>query len=113
MLSEAPDLVRLLVVEVLRSEAARSRFAVTWRDAVWEPLHTLFTQLQDEGRLRRDVEAAALVRQFLSLNLGLLIARVVVAPTIAWDDKSEIAAVAAVFGAGAAPAGGFSAPAAR
>ena len=113
MLSEAPDLVRLLIVEVLRSEAARSRFAVTWRDAVWEPLHTLFTQLQDEGRLRRDVEAAALVRQFLSLNLGLLIARVVVAPTIAWDDKSEIAAVAAVFGAGAAPAGGFSAPAAR
>lgn len=113
VLMETPDLVRLLVVEVLRNEAARSRFSVPWRDAVWEPLLALFRQLQSEGRLRSDVEAATLVRQFLSLNLGLLVGRVVLAPAIAWDDGREIAAVAAVFAAGASPAGGVSAPAVR
>lgn len=101
VLSEAPDLVRLLLVEILRSETARERFVATWRAAAWEPLLALFAQLQAEGRLRSDLEPAALARQFLSLNLGLLVSRVVLAPDYAWDDAREIAAVAALFGAGA------------
>lgn len=102
-LSDAPELVRLLLVEVLRSEAARERFATPWREAVWEPLVALFEQLQSDGRLRTDIEAAALVRQFLSLNLGLLVSRVVLAPGLAWQDAREIGAVAQLFSAGAAP----------
>lgn len=104
-LSDSPDLVRLLLVEILRSEPARERFATAWHEAAWEPLRALFSHLQAEGRLRHNVEAATLVRQFLSLNLGFLISRVVLAPALAWDDKREIAAVAALFGAGAAPGG--------
>lgn len=54
MLSEAPDLVRLLVVEVLRSEGGAAACRHVAGCGVRETLHTLFTQLQDEGRLRRD-----------------------------------------------------------
>ncbi|MFT3819714.1 MAG: hypothetical protein QM750_19145 [Rubrivivax sp.] len=48
-----------------------------------------------------DKAPATLVRLFLSLNIGDLVARHVLAPTLAWDDAAERAAIAAVFMHGA------------
>jgi len=53
--------------------------------------------------VRRDIPAASLVRMFLSLNLGFLVGRHVLAPDLPWDDEAEVAAIAALFAAGTAP----------
>lgn len=102
-LAAAPELTRLLMVELLRDEALRGRFAGQWLEAVWQPLLELFAALQAERRLVADTPPATLVRLFLSLNLGYLVARHVLAPAQPWDDEAEIAAVARLFARGAAP----------
>lgn len=100
----APELTRLLLVELLRDAALRERFAAQWRPAVWSPLTALFSQLQAQGRLRADMPATMLARQFLSLNLGHLVARHVLAPDLpGWDDAAEQQAIARLFADGAAP----------
>jgi len=102
-LAQAPELTRLLLAELLRDEALRLRFAATWTGAVWQPLLALLERLQRDGRVRRDIPAASLVRMFLSLNLGFLVGRHVLAPDLPWDDEAEVAAIAALFAAGTAP----------
>jgi len=101
-LAQAPELTRLLLVELLRDEALRARFTALWLDAAWKPLVGLFSQLQRRGRLRKDMTAANLVRMFLSLNLGYLIGRYVLAPGSDWQPDAEIDAIARFFSAGAA-----------
>ncbi|WP_341704446.1 helix-turn-helix domain-containing protein [Ferrovibrio sp.] len=102
-IEQAPDLARLLLVELLRDAALRQRFAVQWQAAVWQPLTGLFTRLQAEGRLTHRVSAQSLARLFLSLNLGYLVARFAIAPGMVWNDADEIDAVARLFARGAAP----------
>lgn len=103
-LSAAPELSRLLLVELLRDPALRARFADEWRPAVWEPLVTLFADLQARRQLRRDLAPDQLARQFLSLNLGYLLARLLLAPGLPWDDEAEVHAVASLFARGSEPA---------
>lgn len=99
-LAAAPELTRLLLVELLRDEGLRRRFVDQWLPAVWTPLAGLFARLQSQGRLRQDIAPDALVRMFLSLNLGYLIGRHVLAPGLAWDDAAEREAIAALFAQG-------------
>ncbi len=101
-IAEAPELTRLLLVELLRDASLRDRFTSQWEPGVWRPLAALFTQLQAEGRLRRDLPAQALVRMFLSLNLGYLVARHVLAPGLDWRAAEERTAIASLFARGAA-----------
>jgi AcrR family transcriptional regulator len=102
-MASAPELTRLLLVELLRDEDLRGRFAAQWLPAVWRPLQGLFKRLQREGRLRRDVSADSLARMFLSLNVAYLVSRHALAPQAHWDDTAEIAAIASLFTRGAAP----------
>jgi len=106
-MAQAPELSRLLLVEMLRDPALLQRFVDAWRPAVWQPLLALFERLRDEGRLSPAVAPDAAVRMFLSLNLGYLIGRHLLAPGHGWDDAAEQAAVARLFaegsGLGAAP----------
>jgi len=101
-MAASPELTRLLLVELLRDEALRQRFEAAWRPAVWEPLLGLVRRLQREGRLRADVLAETLVRAFLSLNLGYLVTRHILAPDLAWNATDEEAGLAILFSAGAA-----------
>lgn len=98
----APDLTRLLLAELLRDPVLRERFATAWVAAVWQPLCGLFARLQQEGRLRRDLSAEAMARMFLSLNLGYLIGRHVLAPEFGWAPEAEIAAITKLFSGGTA-----------
>lgn len=101
-LAAAPELTRLLLGELLRDVSVRDAFGRQWLAAVWEPLLALFVKLQREGVVRNDLDAARLVRQFLSLNLGFLAGRLVLAADLPWDDEAEIAAIAQGFAALAA-----------
>ncbi len=98
-LAAAPELTRLLLTEMLRDASVREQFAAAWKEAAWAPLVGLFRQLQDAGRMRTDTTAQALVRQFLSLNLGFLVARLLLAPDAGWNEQEEIAALARGFAA--------------
>lgn len=98
----SPELTRLLLVELLRDEALRERFEAAWRPAVWEPLLALVRRRQGEGSLRRDVSAEALVRAFLSLNIGFLVTRHILAPQLDWDETTERAELTRIFATGAA-----------
>ena len=101
--AESPELTRLLLVELLRDEALRQRFEQAWRPAVWDPLLGLVRRLQAEGRLRTDLQPESLVRGFLSLNIGHLVVRHILAPGPGWDDAREHAALAQLFAFGALP----------
>lgn len=102
-LAQAPELVRLLAVELLRDEALRARFAEAWLVAAWGPLTGLFAALQREGVVARELAPELVARLFLSLNLGYLLGRFVLAPQRAWDDEAEIAAIVRVFARGVQP----------
>lgn len=102
-LGTAPELTRLLLGEIVRDAATRERFAGQWRSAAWEPLLALFTRLQGSGVLRQDVDPDRLARHFLSLNLGFLLGRTLLAAEHGWDEAEEIASIARVFAAGARP----------
>lgn len=101
-MAASPELTRLLLVELLRDESLRDRFKQAWQPAVWAPLLGLVQGLQHEGKLRPDVRAETLVRAFLSLNVGYLVTRHILAPEMHWNDPEERAALAQVFSAGAA-----------
>jgi AcrR family transcriptional regulator len=102
-LSAAPELTRLLLAELLRDAQIREAFAAQWEPAAWRPLVQLFETLQAGGAMRRDIPAPRLVRQFLSLNLGFLLGRLILAPELPWEDAEEIGAIAAAFHAAARP----------
>lgn len=99
-LQAAPELTRLLLIELVRDEVLRARFAAQWQPAVWGPLVALFGGLQQQGLLRSDIAAEMAVRRFLALNIGFLVSRLVLAPGLELDDDAEITAIAQVFFAG-------------
>jgi AcrR family transcriptional regulator len=101
-LQEAPELTRLLLIELVRDEALRGRFAAQWEQAAWQPLLALFAQLQQQGRVRGDMAPGAMARRFLALNIGFLVTRLVLARGVAMDDGAEIASIAHLFFAGVA-----------
>lgn len=96
-LAQAPELTRLLLAEMLRDGDLVRRFADQWRPAVWQPLLQLFQRLQQEGRMSTTLPADSLVRMFLSLNLGYLVSRFLLAPDAGWNDHMEQQAIAEFF----------------
>ena len=72
-----------------------------WASAVWRPLCDLFAGLQAQGHLRRDIDHERLARMFLSLNLGFLVGRHLLAPDLTWSEQAEIEAITALFAQGA------------
>ncbi len=98
---EGAELTRLLVIELLRHPRHLERFAEQWLPAAWTPLVSLFSELQRDGKLREDVEAPVLARQFMGINLSFVVTRLMLAPDFDWNDEAEIAAIARVFWTGA------------
>jgi TetR/AcrR family transcriptional regulator len=101
-----PHGLRIVLVELLTSEAARRRFAPLWKRELWGGLVNAVARFQARGELRADLEAEALARMVLSLALGYLLTRTLVAPGLAWDNAKEIARLLEVLRRGAAASGG-------
>lgn len=99
-LGESPELTRLLLIELLRDPLLRERFASEWLPKVWQPLVAALRQLQQERRTRADISPESQARMFLSLNLGYLIARHVLAPEARWSEAADIDDITALFACG-------------
>jgi len=101
-----PHALRMVLVELLTSSGARRRFAPLWKRDLWGGLVNAVARFQARGELRRDLEPDALARMVLSLALGYLLARTLVAPALAWDDAREIGRLLAVLKRGAGASSG-------
>jgi TetR/AcrR family transcriptional regulator len=101
-----PHALRLVFVELLTSEHARRHFGALWKRQLWSGMVQAVARFQARGELRRDVGAEALARMVLSLALGYLLTRTLVAPGLAWDDEREIACLLDLLRRGAASSGG-------
>jgi len=97
-----PHALRVVLLELLTSEGARRRFGPMWKRQLWSGMVQAVARFQARGELRRDIDAEALARMLLSLCLGFLLARTLVAPALAWDDEREIARLIQVLQRGAA-----------
>lgn len=102
-LERHPELTRLLLMELLRDEHLRADFETQWRTAVWQPLVELFTGLQRTRGVSAIYPPDTLARLFLSVNLGYLMSRLVLAPQADWHDGRDIDDIARFFAAGAKP----------
>lgn len=93
---------RLMLAALLSDEALRRRVMVIWRRNVWQNAVGTVRRFQKRGELRGDLRAQAIARGILSLNLGYIIARALLAPTRPWDDAAEVTATVDLLLHGAA-----------
>ncbi|MGH8688781.1 MAG: TetR/AcrR family transcriptional regulator [Burkholderiales bacterium] len=100
-----PHALRVVLVELLTRAESRRRFAPLWKRDLWGGLVRAVARFQARGELRADLDAESLARMVLSLALGYLLTRTLVAPELAWDDGREIARLLEVLRRGAASGG--------
>jgi AcrR family transcriptional regulator len=93
---------RLLIAGMMTDESVRRRVIGIWEEKVRTPLVATIRRFQDRGQLRSDLPPDVLARAIISLNLGYIIARALIAPEAAWDDRAEIDATVEVLVRGAA-----------
>jgi hypothetical protein len=87
---------------MMTDESVRRRVIGIWEEKVRTPLIATIRRFQDRGQLRSDLPPDVLARAIISLNLGYIIARALIAPEAAWDDRAEIDATVEVLVRGAA-----------
>lgn len=104
---EAAPQFRLLIASLMSDEALRGKVIDIWKENVLKPLLATLRRYQKRGQLRDDIPAEKLARTLISLNLGYIFARALLAPDARWDDDGEIAATVDVLlrGAGVAASG--------
>jgi TetR/AcrR family transcriptional regulator len=104
---DAAPQFRLLVASLMSDEALRGKVIEIWKENVLKPLLATLRRYQKRGQLRDDIPAERLARTLISLNLGYIFARALLAPDARWDDDGEIAATVDVLlrGAGVTASG--------
>jgi|ERR1051325_954096 AcrR family transcriptional regulator len=93
---------RLMLATLLTDEALRDKVIAIWRKNVWQHALETVERFQKRKQLRTDLPREAIARAIISLNLGYIIARALLAPDAAWDDDAEIEATVEVLLRGAA-----------
>lgn len=104
---QATPQYRLLIAGLMTDEAVRRRMVGIWQQKVFAPLLATVKRFQERSQLRADLRPEVLARAIISLNLGYIFARALIAPEAAWDDSAEIEATVEVLlrGAGVALSG--------
>jgi TetR/AcrR family transcriptional regulator len=98
---EAAPQFRLLIASLMNDEPLRGKVIDIWKENVLKPLLATLRRYQKRGQLRDDIPAERLARTLISLNLGYIFARALLAPDARWDDDGEIAATVDVLLRGA------------
>jgi AcrR family transcriptional regulator len=81
---------RLMLAAVLTDELLRDKVVAIWKKNLWRhAVHTV-RRFQKRKQLRRDLAPEAIARAIISLNLGYIIARALLAADAAWDDDAEL-----------------------
>jgi TetR/AcrR family transcriptional regulator len=93
---------RLLIATLMTDEAIRRRVIELWKENLWETAVGAIRRYQRRGKLRHDVRPERIARAVISLNLGYIIARALLAPEAKWDDQAEIDATVELVLHGAA-----------
>jgi AcrR family transcriptional regulator len=86
----APSQFRLMLSTLLTDEELRARVIPIWKKNVWQHAVDTITRFQKRGKLRTDLAPEAIARGIISLNLGYIITRALLAPDAPWDDEAEI-----------------------
>jgi AcrR family transcriptional regulator len=89
---QAAPQFRLLLARLLSDEKLRGKMIDIWRENVFKPLLDTMRRFQLRGDLRSDVQPEVLARAVISLNLGYIFPRALLAPDANWNDEAEIAA---------------------
>jgi AcrR family transcriptional regulator len=84
--------LKMLLVTLLTDDAVRRWFVASWREQVWDVAIAAVRQFQKQGVLAKTVRPAVVVRAIVSLNLGYVLTRLVLAPELDFDDGAEIEA---------------------
>lgn len=83
---------RLMLGTLMTDAQLRERVIPIWKRNVWRHAVDTIIRFQKRGKLRTDLPPEAIARAIISLNLGYIIARALLAPEAAWDDEAEIEA---------------------
>jgi AcrR family transcriptional regulator len=83
---------RLVLATLMSDGALRDKVIRIWRENLWQHALATVERFQRRGQLRSDLPREAIARAIISLNLGYIIARALLAPEASWDDDAEIEA---------------------
>ena len=83
---------RLVLATLMSDEAMRGKVIAIWRENLWQHALETVERFQKRKQLRSDLPREAIARAIISLNLGYIIARALLAPESSWDDDAEIKA---------------------
>jgi AcrR family transcriptional regulator len=100
---QAAPQYRMLVAALMTDEGLRPKVIRIWKETVLHPLVGTIRRYQARGQLRSDLTPEILARAVISLNLGYIFARALLAPEAAWDDEAQIDATVELMLRGAGP----------
>jgi TetR/AcrR family transcriptional regulator len=89
---QAAPQYRMLVAALMSDEGLRPKVIQIWKETVLRPMVGTIRRFQERGQLRSDLAPEIVARAIISLNLGYLFARVLLAPDAQWDDEAEVEA---------------------
>jgi hypothetical protein len=96
---------RLMLAALMTDEALRRKVITIWKPNLWRHAVETVKRYQKRKQLRSDLAAERIARAIISLNLGYIVARALLAPDAAWDDEAEVNATVEMLLQGvAAPA---------
>ena len=99
---QAGPQLRLLIAALMTDENVRRRVIELWKKNLWETALGAIRRFQRRGQLRHDVRPEVIARAVISLNLGYIVARALLAPDARWNDPAEIDATVELMMRGAA-----------
>jgi AcrR family transcriptional regulator len=93
---------RLMIATLMSDERLRDKVIAIWRKHLWQHALETVERFQRRRQLRTDLPREAIARAIISLNLGYIIARALLAPQASWNDDAEIEATVELLLRGAA-----------
>jgi AcrR family transcriptional regulator len=93
---------RLLIATLMTNEPVRRGVIKLWKENLWETAVAAIGRYQRRGQLRSDLRPEAIARAVISVNLGYIVARALLAPEAGWNDQAEMDATVELVMRGAA-----------
>ncbi len=81
---------RLMLAAVMTDARLRRRVVGIWQKNLWQHALDTVRRFQKRGELRGDVRPQAIARAIISLNLGYIVGRALLAPEARWNDAAEV-----------------------
>lgn len=96
-ISQNVGLTKTVNIELLQNEELRDAVGILWQQRIWEPMVQTLTDLQANGKIRKEIDVEVLARAIHCLHVGYFLARHVFAPRAKWDDAREIDQMAEIL----------------